>query len=143
MLEQLPEFVGNHPVLSLLFIGLLGTLIYTEISRKFRRFAEVSSSQLTLLINRQDATVLDVSAQNDFEAGHIVNALHMAASQVEPEAKPLAGLKDKPLAIYCRTGTTSEQICGRLSKQGFNQLYWLKGGLQTWVSDQLPVTRGK
>lgn len=143
MLERLPEFVGNHPILSLMFIGLLGTLIYTEIARKFRRYAEVNSAQLTMLINRHDATVLDVSALNDYEKGHIVNALHIAASQVDPDAKPLAGLKDKPLAVYCRTGMTAEQVCSRLSKQGFNQLYCLKGGLQAWISDQLPVTKGK
>lgn len=143
MLERLPEFVGNHPVLSLLFIGLALTLIYIEISRRMRRFIEVSPSELTMLINRKDATVLDVSAHNEYESGHIVNARHLVASQVDPETKPLVSLKDKPVAIYCRNGMTSEQLCQRLSKQGFSQLFWLKGGLQNWIGEQFPVTKGK
>lgn len=143
MLERLPEFIGNHPILSLLFLGLLGTLIYTEIARTLRKFKEVSPAELTQLINRSDAMVVDVSAQTDFDRGHIVNSRHLAASQVDPESKLLAPHRDKPLAVVCRTGMTSQQVCNRLSKAGFSQVYTLKGGLQSWINENLPVTRAK
>ena len=60
MLERLPEFVGNHPVLSLIFIGLVLALIFTEIARRNRGFVEVSPAGLTQLINRHDALLIDV-----------------------------------------------------------------------------------
>jgi len=143
MMERLPEFIGNHPILSLLFVGLSAALVFTEVTRRLRRFTEVSPAQLTALINREDAAVFDVSANNEFESGHIVSARHLAASQVDPSAKPLAPLKDKPVAVYCRNGMSSEQVCAKLAKAGFTRVFWLKGGIQAWVGDQYPVARGK
>jgi len=143
MLDRLPEFVGNHPILSLLFIGVLLALVFTEISRRFRAFADVSPAQLTRLINLQDATVLDVGSLTDYEQGHIINALHLTPTQVDPATPKLAKLKDKPLGVYCKTGMASEQVCKKLSKAGFSQVFWLKGGLQSWLAEQLPVTQKK
>jgi rhodanese-related sulfurtransferase len=143
MLERLPEFVGNHPVLSLIFIGLVLALIFTEIARRNRGFVEVSPAGLTQLINRHDALLIDVSAHTEFESGHIVNAKHVAPSQLDPAAKPLKGQEEKPVALYCRTGMASEQACKKLVKAGFAKVFWLRGGLQAWLADQLPVTRAK
>ena len=143
MLERLPEFIGNHPILSLLFIGLLIALIATEIGRRFRGFKEISPAELTRLINQADAAVIDVSAHNDFEKGHIVNAQHMPLSQLDPNGKALSRLKDQPVAVYCKSGPVSEQAAKRLVKSGFGDVYWLSGGLQAWLADELPVTRGK
>lgn len=143
MLERLPEFIGNHPFLSFAFVGLLAALIYTEVKRRFRGFAEASPSDVTRLINQEDAAVVDLSGQNDYEQGHIPNAIHVPASQVDPEAKPLSRFKERPLVVYCKTGQASEQAAQRLSKAGFAQVHWLSGGLQSWIGDQLPVAKGK
>lgn len=143
MLERLPEFIGNHPLLSLAFVGLLIALVYTEIMRRFRGFTEVSPAQLTRLINADDAALVDVSGANDYESGHIVNAVHVPMSQFDPAAKPLSRYQDKPVAVYCKSGNVSEQAARKLTKAGFQRVYWLSGGLQSWLGDQLPVTRGR
>ena len=143
MLDRIPEFIGNHPLLTLAFAGLLGALIYTEIMRRFRGFAELTPAQLTRLINAEDAALIDVSGQNDYESGHIVNAIHLPMSQFDPAAKPLVRLRDKPLAVYCKTGSVSEQAARKLTKAGFERVHWLSGGLQAWLGDQLPITRGR
>ncbi|MDX1570206.1 MAG: rhodanese-like domain-containing protein [Xanthomonadales bacterium] len=143
MLERLPEFIGNHPILSLIFIGLAIALLATEIGRRFRGFKEVSPSELTRLINQQDAAVIDVGGQSDFEKGHIINSVHVPLTQLDPGAKQIAKLKDGPVAVYCKSGHLSEQAAKKLVKAGFQQVHWLNGGLQAWLNDELPVTRGK
>ena len=143
MLERMPEFLGNHPVLGSLFVALVLALVFTEIARRFRGFMEVNPAQLTQLINRQDATVIDVSNHTEFERGHIVNSKNVLPSQVDPDSKLLKGLKDKPVAVVCRSGVTSEQICKKLVKAGFSKVFMLKGGVAAWTGDQLPVTSGK
>ncbi|MDJ0655988.1 MAG: rhodanese-like domain-containing protein [Xanthomonadales bacterium] len=143
MLERLPEFAGNHPVLSLAFIGLVLALIFTEISRLSRGFKNLSPGQLTQLINRNDAVVIDVSAKTDFDRGHIVNAHHILPSQIDPASKPLKDWTDRPLAVYCKNGITSVQVCKQLQKAGFSQVHMLQGGLTAWLGEQLPVTRSK
>ncbi|MEM9301364.1 MAG: rhodanese-like domain-containing protein [Pseudomonadota bacterium] len=143
MLERIPEFVSNHPIMSLGFIALLLALIVTEVARRFRAFKDVTPTELTRLINADDAAVLDVSAHNDFEKGHIPNALHVAMSQLDPEGKTLSKLKGKPVVVYCKTGQFSEQAAKKLAAGGFERVYWLSGGLQSWINDQLPVATGK
>ena len=143
MLERLPEFLGNHPVLGSLFVALILALAFTEIARRFRGFLAVTPVQLTQLINRQDATVIDVSPHAEFERGHIVNSKNVLPSQFDANSKLLKGLKDKPVAVVCRSGMTSEQICKKLVKAGFSKVFMLKGGVTAWTGDQLPVTSGK
>lgn len=144
MLEKLPEFVSNHALLSLGFVAVLLALIYTEIARRMRGFAELSPQALTLLINKQDATVFDVGSLADYEAGHIIGARHMPPPQADPAANAKLGkLKEKPVAIYCKTGQQSEQVAAKLTKAGFTQISWLKGGLLSWREAQLPVTTKK
>jgi rhodanese-related sulfurtransferase len=143
MLERLPEFLGNHPVLGSLFVALLLALIFSEIARRFRGFMEVSPAQLTQLINRQDATIIDISPHADFERGHIVNSKNVLPSQFDPQSKLLKDLKDKPVAVVCRSGITSEGACKKLVKAGFSKVFMLKGGIAAWTGEQLPVTSGK
>lgn len=142
-MDRLPEFVGNHPLLSLAFVGLLLALIFTEIGRRFRGFREVSPAELTALINRSDAALIDVSSQADFQKGHIGSAKHVPLSQVDPNAKVLAKLKEKPVAVYCKTGQQSGQAASKLAKAGFSQVYLLRGGLAAWHAENFPVKRGK
>lgn len=142
MLERLPEFIGNHPIMSLIFIGLVVALIYTELARRFRGFAALPPAQLTRLIN-SGAELIDVSPQADFDRGHIVNARHFLPSHVDPQTKPFRDWRDRPVAVYCKNGVTSQQVCRKLVKAGFAKVHWLQGGLQAWVGEQLPVTKAK
>ncbi len=143
MLENLPEFINNHPIMSFGFIALLVALIYTEIARHFRPFKEIGPAELTRLINSQDAAVVDVSAYNDFEKGHIPNAVHIAMSQFDPAGKTLGKLRERPVTVYCKTGQQSQQACKQLAKGGFERVFWLNGGLQSWINEQLPLATGK
>lgn len=142
-MDQFAEFVGNHALLSLAFVGLLLALIYSEIHQKTRGFTELNSAGVTDLINRSDAVLIDVSSNADYNAGHIVNAMHMPLSQVDPESKQLAKLKDKTIVVYCKNGQTAGQACTKLTKGGFANVNMLKGGLLSWQADQLPVTTKK
>lgn len=143
ILHHLPEFIGNHTFLAVLFVVLLGVLIAGEVSRLFRGYREVTPAGLTLLINRENALVVDLSSQQDFDKGHIAGARHVAMSQFDPENKELAKVRDLPIAVYCKAGTISSQAAARLVKAGFKHVYWLGGGLTAWRQADLPTTRGK
>jgi rhodanese-related sulfurtransferase len=129
-------------MLSMLFAALLVTLIATEVARLFRGYKELTPAALTLLINRENALVVDLSSLQDFEKGHVASARHVALSQFDPENKDLAKAKELPVALYCKTGQTSAQAAARLVKAGFRRVYWLGGGLNAWLQADLPTTKG-
>jgi len=84
-----------------------------------------------------------LSSTQDFDKGHIAGARNVQMSQFDPENKELAKVKELPIALYCKTGTTSAQAAARLVKAGFTQVFWLGGGLAAWRQADLPTTRGK
>lgn len=136
-------FLTAHGALVLAFIAVTGALIYTELARFTRGYRAVSPTQLTALINRENALVVDIRALADFEKGHIVGSRHMVLSQFDPENKTLAKVKDLPVVLVCRTGVTVSGAAKRLLKAGFSRVHVLEGGIAAWQQADLPLARGK
>ena len=141
--ERLPEFIGNHPILSLAFVGVAFALIANEIAHLRRGYKSLSPALLTHLINHENALVIDVSPINDFEKGHIVGSRNIVLSQLDPEGKVLSKAKESPVALVCRNGMASAQAAAKLVKAGFTKVHWLDGGIAAWQSADLPLARGK
>jgi rhodanese-related sulfurtransferase len=143
ILHRLPEFFGNHTFLIMLFVVLVVVLISNEVARLFRGYRELTPAALTQLINRESPLLVDLSPTADFEKGHVPGARNVQMSQFDPENKDLAKVKDRPVAVYCKSGTTSAQAASRLVKAGFKQVFWLGGGLAAWRQADLPIAKGR
>jgi hypothetical protein len=94
--DALIAFAAQSPILSSIFVVLTVALVYTEVARLFVGYKTVSPAQLTDLINRESALLVDVSAITEFDKGHILGSKHVAMSQFDPENKLLAKAKDLP-----------------------------------------------
>jgi len=143
MSATLASFIATHTALVLAFVAVTGALIYTELARFTRGYRAVSPAQVTDLINRENALVVDIRALADFEKGHIVGSRHMVLSQFDPENKVLAKVKELPVVLVCRTGMTVTGAAKRLVKAGFGRVHVLEGGIAAWQQADLPLTRGK
>lgn len=141
--DALIAFAAQSPILSSIFVVLTVALVYTEVARLFVGYKTVSPAQLTNLINRESALLVDVSAIAEFEKGHILGAKHVAMSQFDPDNKLLAKAKELPVAVVCRTGQSSSEAAKRLHKAGFTRVYWLNDGLNAWIQADLPLTKGR
>ena len=100
----------------------------------------MSGSQVTDLINREDAVIIDVRPAADFAKGHIINAINVPASNLAKQMTQLSKYKDKTVVVSCRSGAQSSVARKQLIKEGFSKVYNLKGGILSWQSDNLPVT---
>ncbi|MGV8940768.1 MAG: rhodanese-like domain-containing protein [Lysobacter sp.] len=141
--ELLLAFAERNPLLSLALVGLTLALVYTEVARLFRGYTALRPAELTALINRDNALVIDLSASNDFEKGHIAGSKSVQPSQFDPESKLLAAAKALPVVVTCRTGQASAGAAKRLKKAGFEKVYWLDGGIQAWQHADLPLIKGR
>ena len=101
----------------------------------------VSPTQATLMINREDAVVLDVREAAEFAQGHIPNSRHVPIGQLEKRLTELEKLKDKPLIVNCASGNRSGSACAVLRKHGFARVVNLTGGVAAWDQAGLPLTR--
>ena len=142
-MDRLLEFAQENLMLSLVLAGLTLALVVTEVMRLFRGFKGVSPAQLTDLINREDALVVDLRGVGDFEKGHIIGSRHVLPSQVDPEGKLLAKAKESPVVLVCAVGVTASGTAQKLVKAGFKKVSVLDGGIGAWTGAGLPLAKGK
>lgn len=141
LMEQLAEFIGNHLFLVSLFISLLMLLIWNIFGGTLSGVRQVNPAELTRLINRENALVVDLRSSDDFSGQHILHARNIPAADLESREKELEKYKTQALVVYCANGSTSARAARRLLARGFAQVYCLKGGLPSWQGANLPLTR--
>lgn len=101
----------------------------------------VNTVEATMLINKQDALVLDVREQKDFATAHILNARNVPLAQLTERIGELAKFKDKPVIVHCGTGQKSGGALAILKQQGFNNVVNLNGGFAAWKQAGLPLEK--
>ncbi len=143
ILHRLPEFLGNHLLLTLAFVGVLVALAVVEAQRFTRGYSALSPAGLTQLINRDNALLIDLSSREDFEKGHVPGARNVLPSQFDPQSKELAKSRELPVALVSRNGQASARAARRLKQAGFSKVYWLDGGLGAWRQAQMPLAKGR
>ena len=100
----------------------------------------ISPLQATLLMNREDALVVDVREASEWSAGHIANARHIPAGQLDKRMTELEKFKGRTVIVLCQSGNRSASVCRRLGKSGFEKVHNLAGGIAAWTEAGLPVT---
>ncbi|MDQ3495699.1 MAG: rhodanese-like domain-containing protein [Pseudomonadota bacterium] len=141
--EELQAFAGRNPLLSLALLGLTVAILYNEFSQLLRGFKGLRPAELTALINRDNALVVDLRPMADFEKGHIPGSKNVQVSQFDPENKQLAAAKALPVVVVCKSGQASAAAARRLKKAGFERVYLLDGGLPAWQQADLPLAKGR
>ena len=142
-IPDLLAFAGRHPILLLALAGLTLAIVFNELASLLRGVKGVGPAALTALINRDNALVVDLRPQADFEKGHIPGARNVQMSQFDPENKQLAAARSLPVVLVCKAGQTSSGAAARLRKAGFERVYVLDGGIGAWQQADLPLAKGR
>lgn len=88
-----------------------------------------------------DFVILDIRTPEEFESGHIEGAINInyhSDTFVEDMDKLD---KEKTYLVYCRTGRRSSDAVSIMTRQGFRELFRIKGDIVKWKSDGLPVVK--
>lgn len=142
-IAELADFAGRNMILSLALAGLTVAIVWNEIAGRSGGFRRVNPAQLTGMINRDDALVVDLRPAGDFAKGHIAGARNVQMSQFDPENKQLAPARELPVVLVCNVGQTAATAARRLRKAGFSRVSVLEGGIQAWQGADLPLVKGR
>ena len=140
-MAHLNEFISHHWILVLALVAIVALLVMDTYKRKLLGFQEIKTQEAVRLINHEGAIALDVREDNEYNEGHILNALHIPSGLVEQRLDELEPYKTQALIVYCRTGQRSAQASAALRKQGFERIYKLSGGMTAWRGADLPVAK--
>jgi rhodanese-related sulfurtransferase len=101
----------------------------------------LSPLNATLLINREDAVLVDVRPQGEFDQSHLPNAHSLPFADLERRSAELNKFRERPLILYCSSGSRAAAAIAALKKAGFPRLYNLRGGFFEWEKAGQPVSR--
>jgi thiosulfate/3-mercaptopyruvate sulfurtransferase len=135
-MENIGTFVSQNLLFCLSFILILAIYIIFELTQTKKSQYNLSVADAVLIVNRNKGIYLDTRDQESFVNAHIIGAHNIAANELDEKHKKLAKYKAKPIVIY---GNQPEKSMLILRKEGFEQVYTLKGGLSAWLQASYPV----
>lgn len=138
---QMLTFIQNHWVLVTLLVIFILAFVLFELWQRFLGPKRLPPVMATQFMNRQNPVILDIRDKSKYDTGHIINAQFVAQSEVENTLKKLKKPLDAPILVVCQTGQHSAILGARLKKQGFTEVVCLAGGMNAWLSADLPTEK--
>lgn len=116
-------------------------LVSLALACKPTTFKTLSIEEFTVLVNDTETQVLDVRTIEEYNEGHLLRAKFIDVKDSLFETKALSVLdKNKPIAVYCRTGKRSKIASDKLVKLGYH-VSELDSGYTKWVKSDLPIEK--
>ncbi|WP_119342816.1 rhodanese-like domain-containing protein [Facilibium subflavum] len=137
-MANLTTFIGQNLWLCIAFIAVILIYLIFEIRHMTTQKHTITVQDAISLSNRQRAVFLDIRDDKAYNQKHIVGAIHATIEQLKSSTKILKKHQNVPIIVYCDEGVRAKSACQLLKENGFNA-YVLKGGLNQWLKDSMPV----
>ena len=106
-------FLIDHWYYSLPLFLFLVLWWRTESRRGGKR---ISTSELTTLVNKKKAKILDVRPKDEFEKGTITNSINIPYQDIDSRYEELLAFKETPIVLVCALGRNPGLTGEKLSK---------------------------
>jgi len=140
-MQEYIDFARNNALIVIGFFAVLGFIIKTEISNATRKYKQIGVNEAVMLMNKDDALILDVREDKEVQGGKIKGARHITLGQLPSKLAELEKSKQSPVLVYCRSGNRSGHASQILTKAGFADVSNLAGGILAWESANLPTVK--
>ncbi|MBR2931777.1 MAG: rhodanese-like domain-containing protein [Rikenellaceae bacterium] len=126
-------------ILLLTLFVLVGAYVYSQ-RRSSARFESMDNAEFATLIADTTVQLVDVRTPAEFAAGHILEAknIDVRGDNFDREAKATLS-KERPVAVYCRSGARSKTAARRLAAMGY-RVYELNTGFMNWNGQRTEPT---
>ena len=118
-------------------IGIIGgadgptSVIVSEKGEK-EMYQQITAEEAKKIMDSgEEHLILDTREQEEFDDGHIPNAILIPYTEIENKAEEMLPDKDKLILVYCRSGRRSKIAAESLSKLGYTNVKEF-GGIIDW-----------
>lgn len=77
--------------------------------------------------NNDDALLVDVRSKDEYESGHIEEAILLSENEIDQKAFQILTDKDQVIYVYCRSGNRSQQASKKLVDLGYTHIIEIGG----------------
>lgn len=132
---EIINFLIEHYYLS---IPLLTVLVLLILSNAKKGGKKISCQTLISMSNQNRALIIDIRDSESFNAGHITASKNIPQNELTRRINEITNI-DKSIILVCDMGNISPNAGEALKKEGFEDIYLLKGGINQWRIDNLPL----
>ncbi len=111
-------------------IALTGCNISNNIDNN-TEYKKINAEEAKAIIDSEDVIILDVRTQEEYDSGHIENAVLLPVTEIADKAEEILPDKDAKILIYCRSGNRSATASKDLIRMGYTNVYDF-GGINSW-----------
>ncbi len=126
------EFISNHPVLSVALFIFIYLILSFEIKNFTKKYKGINCNDLVVRINDDNITILDTRDKSSYKKGHITNAINFD-SLVEKK------LDHPEIVVYDKDEMASANSAEKISKHNDTKVFYLEGGIESWIDNNLPL----
>lgn len=95
-------------------------------------YQQITQEEAKEMMDTQEVIVLDVREQNEYDSGHIPDAVLLPVGTIDEDtAAAVIPEKDSTVLVYCRSGNRSKTASSALAELGYTNIYEF-GGINTW-----------
>lgn len=95
-------------------------------------YQQITQEEAKEMMDTQDAIILDVREQSEYDEGHIPGAVLLSVGTItEDAAAAVIPELDSVVLVYCRSGNRSKTASKALVELGYTNIYEF-GGITTW-----------
>jgi rhodanese-related sulfurtransferase len=103
------------------------------------RVREISVAQAQARLKQnQDAVLIDVREDSEWNAGHALEAKHLGKGILERDLEKMFPDAGTEIIMYCGGGFRSAMTCDAAQKMGYKNVFSLAGGYKAMVKAGWP-----
>jgi rhodanese-related sulfurtransferase len=103
----------------------------------------VDCNQLTNLVNKDSACLVDVRPKSEFDTGAIAGSVNIPFEELENRNDELLKEKENPIVLICNMGRNAALAGEKMQTYGYKETHVLQGGISTWQQEGLPLVKIK
>lgn len=93
-----------------------------------------------LMATNKDARLIDVREDNEWDAAHAAEAIHLGKGIIERDIEATVPEKDTELILYCGGGFRSALAADVLQQMGYTNVFSMAGGWKAWKESGAPIS---
>ena len=117
---------------------LVIVLILFFISNSKKGGTKISCQSLISLSNQDQALIVDLRSSEAFNSGHITASINIPVNDVSRRSNEIIN-STKSVVLVCEMGSSSTNAGEALKKEGLKDIFILRGGINEWKMNNLPL----
>jgi len=120
-------------IIALLVLSLTGCAAQTPSEPPAVEYKKITPQEAQEMMS-ENVMILDTRTQEEFDEGHIPNAVLLPDYEVKEKAESVLPDKNQTILVYCRSGRRSALAANDLIEMGYTKVFDF-GGIIDWTGE--------